>query len=171
MIPRLSNITPSFFNNFNFFGAVPPFKFHTPWNPPINKLFAMTRWHGTCGANGFRRNALPTTLSRIQEGLTCSWGTTQSFGYATVCTYFTFRNLRGKVVDSLLEGSYWRCLRWPHFLFLDRLGVFCRTYRLNRSRHIDESVGIWCSVYNTVNTPYSIWAQVFRLGEFCHHTN
>lgn len=33
---------------------------HSPKKPPINRLDAMTRWHGAAGANGFLRRAAPT---------------------------------------------------------------------------------------------------------------
>lgn len=35
---------------------------HSPRKPPINKLEAMTRWHGAAGAKGFLRRAAPTDL-------------------------------------------------------------------------------------------------------------
>ena len=100
MIPRLSNSTPSLFNNLNFFGADAPFKSHTPWNPPINILFAITRWHGTMGANGFRRNAFPTTLSSSCSGV----------GY-------------------LLGENYWELWRSDRMLWRDPWGLGCRGRR------------------------------------------
>lgn len=33
---------------------------HSPKNPPMNRVDAMTRWHGAAGAKGFFRSADPT---------------------------------------------------------------------------------------------------------------
>lgn len=74
-IPFLSKATPSAASRSNFLSHMKldvlasGFMFvalvfslpHSPMKPPINRLDAMTRWHGAAGANGFLRRAPPTT--------------------------------------------------------------------------------------------------------------
>src|SRR5690349_2061394 len=56
------NLTPSLLSNIRFSSSVIPSPSlrHLPLNPPSAPPVATTRWHGTCGANGFLRSALPT---------------------------------------------------------------------------------------------------------------
>lgn len=61
-LPLPSSLIPSPLNSFFFSSIVIPSPSlgHLPLNPPRAPPVATTRWHGTSGANGLRRSALPT---------------------------------------------------------------------------------------------------------------
>lgn len=66
-LPLSSSLTPSPLNKLFFSVIVMPSPSlgQLPLNPPSVPPVATTRWHGTSGANGFLRSALPTARGDV----------------------------------------------------------------------------------------------------------